>query len=93
MIPIVFYETALSCTLNNDHYIIFLYSIEIETICSCECEKYAEQNSLECSGVNVIFKVNNTHIIDKKKKIIFDTTTIYRFVGWYVFMWSVQSLQ
>ena len=45
------------------------YSIEIETICSCECEKYAEQNSLECSGVSFTFKVlDDTHNLKKEEK-------------------------
>ena len=80
MSPIVFLlllKRLFSCKLNNYCRNIFFlcYSIEIETVCSCECEKYAEQNSLECSGVSFTFKVlDDTHNL-KRKKNIFDTIT------------------
>ena len=56
------------------------YSIEIETICSCECEKYAEQNSLECSGVSFTFKVlDDTHNLKKEEKYFwYNNLPIYR---------------
>ena len=84
MSPIVFL-LSFSFKLNNYYCNIFFlcYSIEIETICSCECEKYAEQNSLECSGVSFAFKVlDDTHnpFKNEEKYFLYNNLPIYRLV-------------